>query len=501
KLVAVVLEAGLSPDAFANRTESALCYAVTRGEVESAALLLKAGANTFCIRKLIATHPDSAQIARFFRHANAKAQESSDKILEASKERGETKRKDRITELQKGLTALGFDVPSNSGAMDLQTREMTANFMREIGWSDGWVDDEGLVSQALLDRIDTELAVIGSKGVRHNADVKPPLIKAPETLSTDRTYAEFSGSVSDESNIIEVTVDGSPLVISTDGSFSIRRGVPIGQSTILISAIDEWGNEESRSVLVTRTPSFDLAKGSGSFGRYYALIIGNNNYNHLGSLRTARGDAEAVAALLSESYGFTVSTLLDATRSDIVSNLARSRSQLTKGDNLLIYYAGHGWYDKEAEQGYWLPVDAQEEDPSNWISNATINDMLRANPAKHVMVVADSCFSGALTRGISIEPHSRIYLQRLAAKRARTALTSGGLEPVEDGGGSGHSAFALAFLNALRENAAIIDGHTLFTAIRRPVMINADQTPEYGEIRKSGHEGGDFLFVRQEAAE
>ncbi len=72
---------------------------------------------------------------------------------------------------------------------------------------------------------------------------------------------------------------------------------------------------------------------------------------------------------------------------------------------------------------------------------------------------------------------------------------------MEDGGGSGHSAFALAFLNALRENAAIIDGHTLFTAIRRPVMINADQTPEYGEIRKSGHEGGDFLFVRQEAAE
>ena len=27
-------------------------------------------------------------------------------------------------------------------------------------------------------------------------------------------------------------------------------------------------------------------------------------------------------------------------------------------------------------------------------------------------------------------------------------------------------------------------------------MLNSDQAPEYSDIRKAGHDGGDFLFVR-----
>jgi hypothetical protein len=71
------------------------------------------------------------------------------------------------------------------------------------------------------------------------------------------------------------------------------------------------------------------------------------------------------------------------------------------------------------------------------------------------------------------------------------------LEPVSDSGGKGdHSVFATAFIEALKTNQKIIDGTELFTQIRRPVIINSDQTPEYADIRKAGHEGGDFLFVR-----
>ncbi len=89
------------------------------------------------------------------------------------------------------------------------------------------------------------------------------------------------------------------------------------------------------------------------------------------------------------------------------------------------------------------------------------------------------------------------YLDRLVRKKARTVLTSDGLEPVTDVGGGGHSVFAKAFLDVLSENQDLIDGHTLFTRLRRPVMVNSDQTPEYGDIRKAGHDGGDFLFVRR----
>lgn len=64
-----------------------------------------------------------------------------------------------------------------------------------------------------------------------------------------------------------------------------------------------------------------------------------------------------------------------------------------------------------------------------------------------------------------------------------------------------HSVFASAFLDALSKNCqgrseTVLDGTQLFSNIRRPVMLNSDQTPEYSDIREAGHDGGDFLFVR-----
>lgn len=233
-------------------------------------------------------------------------------------------------------------------------------------------------------------------------------------------------------------------------------------------------------------------------GKYHALVIGNNAYQHLPKLRTAVADAAMVASVLELEYGFDVQLLTDGDRRSIVSALNGYRRRLGDKENLLIFYAGHGWYDDAAERGYWLPVDSQKGDPSNWISNATITDMVRAIPAKHVMIVADSCYSGTLTRGIKMQTasESASYLRRIIEKKARTAMTSGGLEPVEDGSGK-HSVFATALTRALRDNRGQIDAQTLFTQIRRPVMVGADQTPEYGDIRRAGHEGGDFLFVRR----
>ena len=86
----------------------------------------------------------------------------------------------------------------------------------------------------------------------------------------------------------------------------------------------------------------------------------------------------------------------------------------------------------------------------------------------------------------------------MLGKKTRTALTSGGLEPVVDRGGGGHSVFAKAFLDALRDNTGVMDGTQMFTRVREQVRLNADQTPQYSNIHLAGHEvGGDFLFVRR----
>jgi hypothetical protein len=42
-----------------------------------------------------------------------------------------------------------------------------------------------------------------------------------------------------------------------------------------------------------------------------------------------------------------------------------------------------------------------------------------------------------------------------------------------------------------------MEGAALFAGIRRSVVLNAAQTPEYGDIRFAGHDGGDFLFARR----
>ncbi len=234
-----------------------------------------------------------------------------------------------------------------------------------------------------------------------------------------------------------------------------------------------------------------------NYGSYHALVIGNNDYKYLPKLRMAVNDADAVASVLKNKYGFNVKLLKNANRSQMLGSLAAFRKVVNEEDNFLLYYAGHGYLDEVVNEGYWLPVDAEREDPTNWLQNDTIVAQVKGMQAKHVMVVADSCFSGTMTRGLKLEQRTPGWLEKMVKKKARTALTSGGLEPVMDSGGGSHSVFAEAFIRLLEENGEVLDASQLFSQLRPKVMVNSTQTPEYGNIHLAGHDGGDFLFVRR----
>ncbi len=256
-------------------------------------------------------------------------------------------------------------------------------------------------------------------------------------------------------------------------------------------------------------PDANMIKHKGiSYGRYYALVIGNNAYTHLDKLKTAITDAREIARILKTQYGFSVTQLTNATRDQIIFALDEYRKILKAEDNLLIYYAGHGWQDRESERGYWLPVDANRDTRARWVSNADVTDTLKALKARHVLIVADSCYAGTLTRspdmqinttrGLKLTEQPNNYLETLMGRKSRTVLASGALEPVSDQGGGKHSVFAYAFLKSLNENQAIIDGTQLFIKVRQQVLLNARQTPQYSDIRFAGHDvGGDFVFLRR----
>jgi hypothetical protein len=345
--------------------------------------------------------------------------------------------------------------------------------------------------------------------------IEPPL--GPTTRGVAIVDASASermlvGRVSAPAGLLALTLNGSPLSADERGLFRAAVQVPAGGLEIELGAVDRQGKRGERRLRLA--PSAPRAAAPEpppvpklSFGRFHALVIGNDAYRRLPRLTSAVADARSVAELLRDRYGFAVRTLLDADRYAILSALNELRAQLDEDDNLLIYYAGHGELDEVNARGHWLPIDAEPESTANWISNVAITDVLNAMSARRILVVADSCYAGTLTRsslasldaGASEEARAA-WLRALASKRSRTALTSGGLAPVLDVGAGAHSVFASALLDVLRRNDAVLEGQRLFQALAARVAYAAEnlrfeQAPQYAPIKFAGHESGDFVFV------
>ena len=244
--------------------------------------------------------------------------------------------------------------------------------------------------------------------------------------------------------------------------------------------------------------------------KYYALVIGNNNYQYPGipKLQTAVKDATDIAKLLQTKYGFNSKLLTNATRDEILTALAGYRKSLTQNSNLLIYYAGHGYLDQDADEAYWFPVDAERDNPSNWISTDDVTRSVRTIPSLHVLVVSDSCYSGAILRDIGSDrppPGSRLspevraaYIAKKEGSKSRNWMASGSIEPVSDGGPGGHSIFASAILEGLSNmgDNEFAASDLFYSFVQRRVGGNSEQLPQYGSIRNSGDGLGDFIFAK-----
>ncbi|GEM_PF-3691465 len=257
---------------------------------------------------------------------------------------------------------------------------------------------------------------------------------------------------------------------------------------------------EDRAVTIKEKRGASSAAPSNA--KYHALIIGSNNYKYLPKLQTAIADAKAVEEILRTQYGFTTKLLIDATREDILNGMNDLRKGLGEKDNLLIYYAGHGEFDKTADKSYWIPVNAERDNPTNWIIADDITSNIKRITSRHILIVSDSCYSGTLTRAVSGDLSKSgerdEFIKKMMEKPSRTLMASGGNEPVADSGGGGHSVFASAFLKALKETEKnVFTAEELFHgrgSVKEMVAGKSDQVPEYNTIKNSGHDGGDFVF-------
>jgi uncharacterized glyoxalase superfamily protein PhnB len=264
---------------------------------------------------------------------------------------------------------------------------------------------------------------------------------------------------------------------------------------------------QAEKVQFTNTGA-DVTVGDINFGKYYALVIGVQDYQNIEDLDTPVNDINQVADILTNQYGFEVRKVSDADDVGIMEAINDINDQLTDQDNLLIFYAGHGarLTTGDLVSGYWLPVNAEAPPRDTyWVANEFLTRHLARFDAKRVMVVADSCYAGLLSSapGYLMLGNNEVdeeYIKYKAGKRSRLLLASGGDKPVLDGVGGNHSIFTQAFVDVLKNNKQILTGPQLFKQLRQQVIDSADevnfsQNPEYKTIKGAGHEVGDFFFI------
>jgi hypothetical protein len=374
----------------------------------------------------------------------------------------------------------------------------------------------------------TNTSILQSETLIASADTMPiiEIIDPPMTLmrglptipvKASLRQKEIVGKIKAPNGLKSFKVNGREQTIDENNLFWVNVPIDGDRKTVKLEAIDTNNNRVAfnfsvvpdQSAVVSSVPDTaqPLAVKSGlNLGNYHALVIGNNDYRSYPKLKTAVNDATETASVLQEKFGFKTTVLKNATRYEILAALNELREQLTDQDNLLIYYAGHGELDDKTDKGFWLPVDAEQGNSRNWISNAAISDILNTLKAKHVMVVADSCYAGTLS--VAAMPRvdesmpddlQKEWILAMSQARARTVLTSGGVAPVLDGGGDGHSVFSRAFLDTLRKSDGIIEGHSVYREVLSRVQtkarsLNVQQVPEYAPARYAGHEAGEFFF-------
>ena len=327
-----------------------------------------------------------------------------------------------------------------------------------------------------------------------------PVITEGTKYVSNEPEINLIGRTSDENGIASVIINSEIKEITETGFFTTGLLLEPGDNVITVIVIDtKYNSLEKKFVIEYSPPEPTLADIVNKESKYYGLIIGVNNYEDptILPLDNAISDAEKLYEILTSEYIFekeNVKFIKDANRRDIINFLDEFAEIVTPKDNILIFYAGHGWWDKDANIGYWLPSDARQNSKADWFRNSTLVDYLKAIKSKHTLLITDACFGGSIFKSRKAFPEAEKAIQKLYELPSRKAMTSGQLTEVPD-----RSYFIRFLCERLTDNTEkYLSSEQLFSSIRMAVINNSDAIPEYGEIRNVGDQGGDFIFIRKE---
>ncbi len=376
-----------------------------------------------------------------------------------------------------------------------------------------------------------------------SSDILGPIISLSQPQMTSGNLAVvndkrayISGRLTDQSGVEGLTINNQPISVDKNGNFQASLQMPADKRiAIKMEASDVYGNLTNRdfyleyqdpaAVAYNNTPATKPAPQGNNYNTYnqqqpsttrprqvpqtpgrlptqttrgenYLLVIGVNNYRHWSYLNNAVKDCHDIVRTLTQYYMFdpqNVFTLFneEASRENILEKLEQINNQINPEDNLLVYYAGHGYYNNSTELGYWVPYDARKDKVSDFIPNSTVRDYVRQIDAHNTFLIADACYSGSMFGTSRGNQYSR-------EARSRWAFTSGDIEKVWDGQPGQNSPFARYLISYLKSNTkAELTAYELIDAVSNQVRNNTQQNPQGAPLRQADDRGGMFIFERR----
>jgi len=256
--------------------------------------------------------------------------------------------------------------------------------------------------------------------------------------------------------------------------------IKLGVTVLLVCLLcfsSGWGQTKDYAV-----SDPELAAGAREFGRKHALVMGIENKKD--PLIWAVDDAVEIGWVLKERFGFDVTCAItryphDSQRKQrakaldalvgikytdqdgLLELIDRVVADAGVNDQILIYFSGHGKPDKVSKEvGYLIPYNGDFEKPSTTLINMDRFETLsKRMPARHVMFILDSCYSGIAGAFSTMSPtdptqYSKKDIKSFMGSRARHILTAGRTsETAQMLPDREMSAFAFYLKNALESEA------------------------------------------------
>ncbi|MCG8331513.1 MAG: SUMF1/EgtB/PvdO family nonheme iron enzyme [Chitinophagales bacterium] len=224
-------------------------------------------------------------------------------------------------------------------------------------------------------------------------------------------------------------------------------------------------------------------------------------------LPETKDEAILLGNTLETEYNFEVVYFANPSKKDMLNQIAKINSdQFAENDQILFFFSMHGYFDKATKRGYLIPSDgmlpAQDPYGQSWLSYDDLGNYITKNPAEHILLALDACYSGAFGNRYKGRPETTPWGQNdnchEKVKQAlnydsRLYFSSGS----KDQRTPAHSLFAEKWLEALRKGEE--EGFVRFNDLRYYLGDINYPSPEGGSFSGRHEAGGDFIFIHKSA--